>query len=260
MPNAHYKLGSFSRVAEHLYRYSATKKYYVVFKFGGKTKWIPLNTTDRETAGRKAKEAMAKFKKTDPAASTMTLYNLLGLYEQSIQGLAEHTQATRKSILKKFKATWQHGFDIQAGKITTGQLNIWLSEQQTRLKNSSYNEYLRFLRHVFQIGIDHKVIAESPVAKLKQFRVEKPIRSTPTWEQFLEIVADIRKQKFNADAKDSSDLVEFMGRAGVGTAECANLSGDHVDFTNERITLYRKKRMSDIQFQSFHRFESCLIA
>ena len=36
MPNAHYKLGSYSRVADHLYRYSATKKYYAVFKFGGK--------------------------------------------------------------------------------------------------------------------------------------------------------------------------------------------------------------------------------
>jgi hypothetical protein len=41
MPNTHYKFGSYSRVAEQLYRCSATKKYYAVFKFGGKTKWIP---------------------------------------------------------------------------------------------------------------------------------------------------------------------------------------------------------------------------
>lgn len=105
-------------------------------------------------------------------------------------------------------------------------MKIWLSEQRSRLKNSSYNEYLRFLRHLFQIGVDHKVMAESPVAGLKQFRVEKPIRSTPTWDQFLEIAAEIRNQKFTKAAQDSADLVEFRGRAGVGTAECANLLGD----------------------------------
>lgn len=104
-------------------------------------------------------------------------------------------------------------------------MKIWLSEQRSRLKNSSYNEYLRFLRHLFQIGVDHKVMAESPVAGLKQFRVEKPIRSTPTWDQFLEIAAEIRNQKFTKAAQDSADLVEFRGRAGVGTAECANLLG-----------------------------------
>ncbi|HEY1717299.1 MAG TPA: hypothetical protein VGH42_03285 [Verrucomicrobiae bacterium] len=71
------------------------------------------HTTDREIAGRKAREEMAKFKKTDPAVSTMTQEVLSGLYEQSIQGLDEHTQATRKSILKKFKETWSHGLDIQ---------------------------------------------------------------------------------------------------------------------------------------------------
>src|SRR5262249_12991072 len=121
----HYKLGRYSRVADHLYRYSATKKYYAVFKCNGKTKWIPLNTTDRELAGRKLKEEVVKYKRTDPRVSTMSLEALLKLYEQSIQGLAEHTQETRKSILGAFKKTWDHGLEIQAGAVTRGQLKIW---------------------------------------------------------------------------------------------------------------------------------------
>jgi integrase len=32
-----------------------------------------------------------------------------------------------------------------------------------------------------------------------------------------------------------------MGLAGVGTAECANLRGDHIDFQLNRINLYRQK-------------------
>ena len=241
MKPTHQKLGKYSRVADHLYRYSVTKKYYAVIKVAGKTKWLPLNTTDREIASRNLKLEMAKLKNTDPQKSKMTLRALLDLYEQSIQGLAEHTQATRKSILKSFKETWAHGLEIQISVITTGHLQIWLSQHQGRLKNSSYNEYLRFLRHLFSIAINHRIIAESPVKSFKQLRVEKPVRQTPTWDEFLKLVGNIRDQKFNADAADSADLVEFMGRAGVGTAECANLTGEHIDLTNGRITLYRKK-------------------
>ena len=151
----HYKLGSFRRVADKLYRYSSTKKYYAVFKFNGKTKWIPLDTTDRELAVRKVKEEIAKHKRTDPKASTMTLAALLELYEQSIQDLAEHTQETRKSILAAFKATWKHGLEMQIREVTKGQLQIWLSEHQSRLKGSSFNEYVRFVRHLFAIALDH---------------------------------------------------------------------------------------------------------
>jgi integrase len=240
MQKQHYKLGKYARVADHLYRYSATRKYYAVFKCNGKTKWVALNSTDRELAGRRLKDEIAKQKRTDPKTSTMTLGALLNLYEESMQGLAEHTQATRKSILSAFRRTWKHGLEMQVGTVTKGQLQIWLSEHRVRLKNSSFNEYTRFVRNLFRLALDHKIIGESPAVEFKQVKVERPIRQTPTWEQVLSIVADIRNQRFN-DANDSADRVEFMSRAGVGTAQCANLRGEHINFDRGQITLYRKK-------------------
>ena len=241
MNKGHHKLGAFHRVAEHLYRYSATKKYYAVFKCNGKTRWISLNTTDRELAGRRVKEEIARHRKTDAKASSMTLSELLAIYEQAIQGLAPHTQGTRKSILKIFKNTWKHGLEMGVAAVSKGQLGIWLSEQRARLKNSSFNEYTRFIRQVFEIALDHKAISDSPAADFKEVRVEKPIRATPSWDDFLTIVGNIRSQELNSSAKQSADLVEFMGRAGIGTAECANLRGEHINFDSGHITLYRKK-------------------
>jgi integrase len=81
----------------------------------------------------------------------------------------------------------------------------------------------------------------SPASSLRGLKVETPIRSTPTREQFQALVNNIRDQTLNAGAEDSADLVEFMGLAGVGTAECANLKGQHIDFAAKRITLYRMK-------------------
>ena len=94
---------------------------------------------------------------------------------------------------------------------------------------------------MFEVALDHKAIGDSPATDLKELRVEKLTRATPTWEQFLAIVNAIRQQELNVMAADSADLVEFMGRAGVGTAECANLRGEHINFDNGHITLYRQK-------------------
>jgi hypothetical protein len=158
----HYKLGAFHRVADHLYRYSATKKYYAVFKCHGKTRWVSLNTTDRELAGRRVKDEIAKHRRLDAKAVAMKLEALLGLYEQSIQGFAKKTQGTRKSILKMFRNGWKHGLDMDVKVVTKGQLVIWLNEQRGRLKNSSFNEYTRFIRQLFEVALNHGAIVEFP--------------------------------------------------------------------------------------------------
>ena len=118
---------------------------------------------------------------------------------------------------------------------------MWLASRRANFKNATYNEYARFLRQLFELALKFRVIAASPAAALKGLRVETPIRTTPTWGQFRALVADIRAQRLNTEAGVSADLVEFMGLAGVGTAECANLMGEHIDFAGKRITLYRFK-------------------
>ena len=163
MEKRHYKLGTFHRVADNLYSYSVTKKYYAVFKSHGKTRWVSLKTTDRELAGRRLKEQITTHRNTDPKAGTMTLTELFALYEQSIQGFAKKTQGTRKSILKTFRSTWKHGLDLQVRAVTRGQLGIWLSEQRPRLKNSLFNEYTRFVRQLFEVALAHQAIDRAAV-------------------------------------------------------------------------------------------------
>jgi hypothetical protein len=61
--------------------------------------------------------------------------------------------------------------DLKVGKMTLGEL--------------SYNEYARFLRHLFELALKFRVIAASPAAGLKGLRVETPIRTTSTWEHVI---------------------------------------------------------------------------
>ena len=72
------------------------------------------------------------------------------------------------------------------------------------------------------------MLPDSPATGLKYQKRKKPIRKTPTIEEFRAVVDDIRAQVYNADSKDSADFVEFIGLAGLGQAEASSLTWGEV--------------------------------
>lgn len=254
---SHTRAGEFRKVGENLYRYSSNGIYYGVFRTRGKLKWKSLKTTDRELAKRRLADELKKAGRVDASASKMTLSRLVEIYEETIQTFDKKTIQTRKSIAKQFKGTWKNGFEIQVDSVTPTQLECWLGLHRKRLKKSSYNEYIRFLRQLFENAVKNRVISESPAEHLTELKRETPIRQTPTWEQFQAIVANVRAQEF-ADSKDSADLIEFMGLAGVGTAEAHNLLGNHIDWAAGEIQLYRSKTDTGFRIPIFPQVK-CLL-
>ena len=94
---------------------------------------------------------------------------------------------------------------------------------------------------MFALALRDRVISDSPAAHLKYIKRQKPIRLTPTWEQFNAIIADVRAQVFNADAQDSADFLEFLVLAGLGQAEAGSLTRADVDFEAGRVITFRHK-------------------
>jgi len=79
----------------------------------------------------------------------------------------------------------------------------------------------------------------------QKVKTDKPIRKTPTFEQFQAIVESIRSQIFNGhDADESAEFVEFLGLAGLGQAEASALEWPDIDFKREQITTFRHKTKS----------------
>jgi integrase len=237
----HARNGKFVRVSENLYRYSSSKTYYAVYRREGKLVWKSLGTTDRELAKRRLKEEIATAGRIDARQKDMSVESILRLYEEQLSRFDVGTQVNRKSILHTFRTTWKYGLDLPVKDVSPAQLDTWLAQHRARIKRTSLNAYIVFLRQVFNLAISARVLAESPAAGLKMLKPEEPIRDTPTWPQFREIVEEIRRQKLNDDAGESAGLVEFMGLAGVGLAECANLRGEHVDLDAGKIWLFRSK-------------------
>lgn len=230
----------FTRVGESLYRY-VNKTYYAVFRCNGKLLWKNLDTKDPELARRRLKEERDKSEKIDPRNADMNLEGLLLLYDQSLEKYAEGTRENRRAVIKNFRATWANGLNTRVRDVTSAQLEVWMAKHRGRMKKTSFNAYILVIRQLFGLAIANRAIVDSPANPFKILKPEKPIRLTPTWGEFQAIVADIRRQRFSAEANDTGDLVEFMGLAGVGMAECANLHGEHIDFDCKKFWLFRAK-------------------
>ena len=130
---SHSRKGRFVRVAENLYRYSASKTYYAVYSGHGKLAWKNLKTTDAELAKRKLKDQVAKAGRIDARQARMTLEDLLRLLEDGLDRFDVRTRANRKTILTAFKRTWKHGLGLPVQDDTPAQLNVWLAQHSARM-------------------------------------------------------------------------------------------------------------------------------
>jgi len=65
----------------------------------------------------------------------MTLQELITTYENQLAQSDERTQDNRKSVLKKFRATWNKSFDIPVRSITSARMYNFPAEKIQRTNN-----------------------------------------------------------------------------------------------------------------------------
>lgn len=237
------KTSVFQKVGECLYRYSPNGVYYARFKSGGKEIRCSLETTDRKLAERRLAKKKDDQEKIDRSQGKITLRELCDRWIETIQNSKPKTLEAKEYIARRIKEQLPTGSLVQVAKIKPSDCDLWLTRCAKQSRNgfsaSSRNAHVQILKEVFSLALRHKMILESPAAHLKYIKREKPIRLTPTWEQFNALVAQVRAQVFNADANDSADFLEFLGLAGLGQAEARSLTRADIDFEAGRIITFR---------------------
>ena len=127
--------------------------------------------------------------------------------------------------MRRIKDSWPGGSSQSLDKVRPSHAEGWLSAHGGDRSASSLNRCIEMLRAVFALAVRDRLLPGSPAAGFKYQKRKKPIRKTPTVEEFRAVVADIRAQVYHADSKDSADFVEFIGLAGLGQAEASALTG-----------------------------------
>jgi integrase len=226
-----------------LYCYQSTGAYFARVRFGGKLYRRALKTTDYHVARRKLAAYRHDLARTDASKGKTSFARVLDAYGSTLTG-ASSTLEKQRAVIAKLQKTW-FGIDtLQLRTVTPSDVKRWLSEHYGSKSASYYNAALTVLRSALQLAVNDKIIAENPASRkfdIKYRKRAKPIRLSPTFEQFKAIVASIRAQRFNREAEQSGDFVEFLGLAGLGQAEAAVITRAHVDLLAGQITVYRCK-------------------
>jgi len=230
--------GAFQKVGPCLYRYR-NGTYYARFKSGGKEIRCSLETTDRKLAERNLARKKDEESEVDRSQGKLTLSELCDRYLKTVQHQKPKTVERKTFIVGRIKNDWPTGKLTQVAKIKPSDVDVWLSCY--RFGAASRNLHISCIKEVFAIALRDRIIAVSPAAHLRSSRRERPIRLTPTFEQFKAIIADVRAQQFNAAAQDSADFLEFLGFAGLGQAEAGSLGRVDIDFDAGRIITFRHK-------------------
>jgi integrase len=235
---------AFRKVGPCLYRYK-NGVYYARFKSGGKEIRCSLETTDRKLAERNLAKKKGDQSKINRSQGKLTLRELGDRWLETIQDSKPKTLEQKSYIAARIKERWPTGSLVQVAKIKPSDCDLWMTRcaQQSRngFGSSSRNAHVQILKEVFALALRDRIISESPAAHLKYTKRQRPIRLTPTLEQFKAIIADVRAQVFNADAQDSADFLEFLGLAGLGQAEARSLTRADVDLDAGRIITFRHK-------------------
>jgi integrase len=227
------------KVGECLYRYSSNGVYYARIKTEGKEIKRSLGTTDRDIAKRELARFKEEQRQIDRSQGRLTLAELCNRYLKTVQHQKPKTIERKAFIVRRIIRHWPTGSQTQVSKIKPSDVDVWLSNYE--FGPASRNLHISCVNEIFELGVRDRIISRSPAAHLRYAKREKPIRLTPTWEQFNAIIADVRAQPFNADAQDSADFLEFLGLAGLGQAEAGSLRRCDIDFDAGRIITFRHK-------------------
>jgi integrase len=223
-----------------LYRYNPSGQYFARVRKGGKLYRRKLGTDDLAYAKRKLRSFKDDLERTDASKGNTSFGKVLDDYAATLIG-ADSTLEKKRATIAKLKATWFGIDSLPVRTVKPSQVTAWLAKHYGHQSASYYNAALTVMRDALDIAVADRVIVESPAKGLTYRTRKRPIRLTPTFEQFQAIVADIRAQWFNREAEQSGDFVEFLGLAGLGQAEAAAIKRSDVDLESGRIIIYRHK-------------------
>ena len=249
--------GQWIRVAPCLYRYRSSGVYYAVVRRSGKLIRRSLETNVIEVAKRKLRDFLGEQERAAPDAHKTYLDVHMKEFLAGRTG-APKTLKRYRQLTDHVCANWPGGSHQVLAKVDHSQCSKWLSQWNGKV--AAYNHARQWLLAFFDFATANRKIQRSPMDKrlVKAMRRPQVIRNAPTQEEFEAILAEVRAQPFTDHADDTADVLEFMGRAGVGQAESWGLRNEHISLEGGTIKLFRVKTKKAYQIPIFPRVRPLL--
>ena len=235
---------AFHKVAENLYRLESSGGYYALVKKADKQFRRSLKTKDRKLADRRLKvlkEQIGGLSLADD--SKLGFEAVANRWLESVKhtlapGTIEQLEIRIKNIAPFFKGT-------PLRNITHFQCERWAIDRGAKLATQTFVHELETMRSVFDYGRKHGLILINPATSIKRPKVTFSKAAIPTRDQFVKLVAQIRKSDGRADSqrksKDGADLVEFLAYSGARIGEARAARWEDAKFQDNMIWIHGTK-------------------
>jgi len=234
------KKSDWAKVGSCLYRYRGAT-YYALFKLGGKQIRRSLETEDLALARRRLRALRNDTEVSGSALTRLTLDDMAARYLETIRGRAS-TVVHKKNAIRLMLKDWPEDAPRELAKIRRSHIEKWIASYKGKA-GSTVNDYIATARALFEQAVNDGELAGSPILGIKYWKRGKPIRLTPTYEQFLAIIEDLRDpERHNTHGQEeTADYIELAGEAGLGQAEIAGLRRCDIDLHGGNMTCFRLK-------------------
>lgn len=227
--------GPFIKVAECLYRHVSSDCYYALVKRRGKQFRRSLKTTDRQLANRR----LAEFRK-----EVQHLTNESRLSRITFSEFAERWLKVVAVGLKPRSAAWKalcvrnlerHFGAMPIRSISTRHCEDWMQARCPQLAASTYNGERETLQAILATARREGLILGNPADALPRRKGQSRKPVIPTREQFLALLASLRK--LDTRARHAASLIELLAYSGMRLGEAVALRWGDIDFERQQFTV-----------------------
>jgi len=223
------------KVAPNLYR-TATGKYYLLVKRGGKQFRRSLKTTDAALAKRRLREFQEKAGRLtgDGADRALHFEDLAARWLASIQPELKPNSYHRRVTSLKGLSPYFNGHPVRS--IGQWQIEAWKIKRGAAVSARTWNIETETLRRLLNYAKDVlKIILENPADTIKRKKVIQPGVAIPSKEQFRILLEELRGG--HKTTGQSADFVELLAYSGCRQTEGCNVRWRDVNFKLETLLI-----------------------
>jgi len=186
---------------------------------------------EAKTAEAERKEAIRNPQPVMVAPTDMAFLDL-------VNRVLDHMKAYRSKrhyqdyvyMAKRWVKKWDM---LNCSEISADMVQAFVIQRSRRSRQSA-NKDIRYLKAVFNFGLNRRWISANPVVGIGFFPVEKVRKYVPSKEDVLKVISAA-----NEDTRDYLwTISDTLGRVG----EINQLRWDDVDFGRQTVTLYTRKK------------------
>ena len=202
--------------------------------------------TDVVTVAKMRLSDMEKFERqsadshSDAVRGKLSFGDALAIYRQRIEGGVTLKPRTKDYYGERCDAllkSWQGLQKTDMARITKSDCLDWASTFGKDASATAFNNTVKILRDVIDIGIESGARYDNPALHIKRASVRPKKLRLPEFDKFNEFIAAIEKSG-GRYSKPCADLVRFLAYGGFRQSEAANVQWQDCDLVNKKITVW----------------------